>query len=634
MKLLYAEFHGLPGMPKLSLGLGGVNVLVGPNGSGKSTVLRVVKFALDLLSRKTVCCEIGEVESWLVFCSAELVFKSNGQELEHLVSGLFDTVSDQLHVKIKCEMGRFFIESLKCKSEVFITSAQTVEAIEDFRKVIHETNRLLEQAQAQLNMSPNHQPLIDELARIKETLEQQNIEYKLATECDILKPGTLPEAVARGILDDALVKTQFPAAVLVDSARNLDEIIPEFIKQMCEQQSGKSIDKRKFRSVHEELEHLLQHELDFHDSDGKKCLLVDGVDYRKASTGTRASLAYFGLTRFLNSTDFVIWDEPENGLHPTRRIRVLDLALQDPRQFLIATHALEFVPIFASDSRIYRCDSAYETEAENTTLSIQEITSRKDGFLLLEALGVQPARTLFTASVVLWVEGPTELVFYRHWLKQALKDEDLEEGFHYTIMHYGGGLISYLGVADDEQRHLAFDALSICRNIIIAVDSDLGAPIEGDVAQHLKPGVRLVKAEVDRLNISRPGSALFTMTGGREIENYLPPKALLHAASKCWQGYADHEDQIVAANFAFEQYQPFHKALEAFFKDAGITEKTLKNGEEHVRVHGQSLWGETNKVEMMRAALTMEGLEPTDLNWGFADELTKIVEFITRANAS
>ncbi|HHB1450980.1 TPA: ATP-dependent endonuclease, partial [Serratia odorifera] len=172
-----------------------------------------------------------------------------------------------------------------------------------------------------------------------------------------------------------------------------------------------------------------------HEADGEKCLSIDGVDYRRASSGTRVSLAYFGLTHFLNHTDFVIWDEPENGLHPTRRIRILDLIQQDPRQFLIATHALEFAPVFALDSKIYRCDSSYEEDAENTTLQVREVTSRKDGFLLLEALGVQPARTLFTANVVLWVEGPTELVFYRHWLKHALQGLDLEEGFHYTIMH-------------------------------------------------------------------------------------------------------------------------------------------------------------------------------------------------------
>ncbi|MGY3173841.1 putative ATP-dependent endonuclease of OLD family [Pseudomonas sp. TE12234] len=634
MKLLYAEFHGLPSIAKLSLELGGINALVGPNGSGKTTVLRVVKFALDLLSRRTVSCEIGEADSWLLFSSAELVFEGSKQALEHLVPGLFEVCSDRLHVKIKCEMGKFFIESLKSESEIFITSAHTVEAIEDLQSAIQEISRRIEEVQNQYNKNPHHQPIIDEMARLRSTLDQQNSKYELATQCEVMMPGTLPEVVARKILDEALSKTQFPAAVLVDSAKNLDEIIPEFIKKMCEQQSGKSADKKIFRTAHGELEHLLQHELDFHDSDGKKCLSVDGVDYRKASSGTRVSLAYFGLTRFLNSTDLVIWDEPENGLHPTRRIRVLDLILQDPRQFLIATHALEFAPIFAPDSKIYRCDSAYEEDAENTTLSVQEVTSRKDGFLLLEALGVQPARTLFTANVVLWVEGPTELVFYRHWLKKALQDKDLEEGFHYTIMHYGGGLISYLGVADDEQRQLAFDALSICRNIIIAVDSDLGGVVEGDAAQHLKPGARLIKTEVDRLNASRPGSALFCMTGGREIENYLPGGTLLYAASKCWQGYANHEAKIVVDDFSFGRYQPFHKALEAFFTAAGITTTTMKDGKEHVQVPGKSVWGDTNKVEMMRAALTMEALEPTDLLWGFSNELTRMVEFITKANAS
>lgn len=634
MKLLYAEFHGLPSITKLSLQLDGVNVFIGPNGSGKTTVLRVVKFALDLLARRTISGEIGDVESWLLFNSAELIFEGKDEALGHFVPEILEACSDKLHVKLKCETGKFFVESLKSGSEIHITRPQTTEALARLLDDALEIQNQLNAAQSSLSHNPHHQELIKEVARVQGILDEKNEEYDIATQCETIKPGGLPEVIAREVLDEALSKTQFPAAILVDAGQNLDEIIPEFIKRMCEEQSGKPAEKKRFRTAHKELGHLLQHEIDFHDSEGEKCLSVDGVDYRKASSGTRVSLAYFGLTRFLNPTDLVIWDEPENGLHPTRRIRVLDLILRDPRQFVVATHALEFAPIFAPDSRIYRCDSAYGEDAEHTTLSVQEVTSRKDGFLLLEALGVQPARTLFTANVVLWVEGPTELVFYRHWLKKALQDRDLEEGFHYTIMHYGGGLISYLGVADDQQRHLAFDALSICRNIIIAVDSDLSAPVEGDAAQYLKPGAQLVKAEVDRLNTSRPGSALFTMTGGREIENYLPPKALLHAASKCWQGYADHETDIVVDDFAFGQYQPFHKALDTFFMDAGITKTTMKDGIEHVHARGKSLWGDTNKVEMMRAALTMDELEPKDLRWGFSAELAKMVEFITRANGS
>lgn len=633
MKLRSAVFHGLPGIEKLYLEFDNVNAFVGPNGAGKTTILLLVKLALDMLSQKTVCGEIGDLPKWLLFRSVEMVFEDKEKCLENSMSEVLEMVSDELSVKIICNGSEFLIEHLKSDSEVHIVSAQSIVRIEDLRRTIEETERRIDETEKQL-AAANNQNTREELNRLKKACEDYSAELERISQCEIIKPGTLTEVYERSVLDEALGRTLFPAAVLVDSNKNIDNVIPEFISRMCNQQSGKPLEKKKFRVALENLGRLLQHEIDFHEIDDEKCLSIDGVDYRRASSGTRVSLAYFGLTQFLNPTDLVIWDEPENGLHPTRRIRILDLIQQDPRQFLIATHALEFAPIFAIDSKIYRCDSSYEEDADNTTLQVKEVTNRKDGFLLLEALGVQPARTLFTANVVLWVEGPTELVFYRHWLKHALQGEDLEEGFHYTIMHYGGGLISYLGVADDEHRELAFDALSICRNIIIAIDSDRDGVADGNDAQHLKPGARAVKAEVDRLNAGRPGSALFCVTKGREIENYLPPKALLHAAATCWQGYADHKAKFSVDDFVCGQHEPFHKALETFFVGAGITKSKVKNNVEYTHAHGKSLWGEANKVAMMRAALTFEGLNPEDMLWEFSRELDQMVRFITRANAS
>ncbi|WP_296258866.1 MULTISPECIES: ATP-dependent nuclease [unclassified Pseudomonas] len=633
MKLRSAVFHGLPGVERLRLEFDNVNAFVGPNGAGKTTILLVVKLALDILSRKTVCGDIGDVPGWLSFRSVEMVFEDEEKCLASSMSDVLELVSDELSVKIICNGSEFFIEYLKSDSELHIVSAQSMVKIEDLRLTIEETERRIDETERQLS-STNNPSTREELNRLKKSFEDYSAELERVSQCEIIKPGALTEVVERSVLDDALNNTLFPSAVLVDSNKNIDNVIPDFIRRMCDQQSGKPVEKRKFRSALEDLGRLLQHEIDFHEIDGEKCLSIDGVDYRRASSGTRVSLAYFGLTQFLNPTDLVIWDEPENGLHPTRRIRILDLIQQDPRQFLIATHALEFAPIFAIDSKIYRCDSSYEEDAENTTLQVKEVTNRKDGFLLLEALGVQPARTLFTANVVLWVEGPTELVFYRHWLKYALQGTDLEEGFHYTIMHYGGGLIAYLEIADDEHRELAFDALSICRNVIIAIDSDRDGVVDGNNAERLKPGARAVKAEVDRLNASRPGSALFCVTKGREIENYLPPKALLHAAATCWQGYADHKTKFSVDDFVCGQHEPFHKALEAFFVGAGISTSKVKNDIEYTHAHGKSLWGEANKVAMMRAALTFEGLEPEDMLWEFSHELDQMVRFITQANAT
>lgn len=636
MKLFSAVFSGLPGAKQpIKIECDDVNVFVGPNGAGKSTVLKILKFSLDLLARKTVGGLIGEVENWLVFETAELIFKGGSQSFSHFLPDLLDTCTDELLVKIRCQDGRFYIEDIESGSKVAVLLARPKEEIDDFQSACHETQRRIDEIEHHLNTSSNNANnanLRQEQSQLREQLKIQIISYEASMQCEIIKPGTFTEDIGREVLDSALAKSNFPAAIMVDSEKAIDDAIPKLIEKMCLLKAGKRLDNKRYKAAHIQLQHLLQHEVDFYEKDDERYLTVNGVDYRKASSGTRVTLAYFGLTDLLAATDIVIWDEPENGLHPTRRIRVLDLIQADPRQFFIATHALEFAPIFAPKGTIFRCDSHYEDDAEYPTLSVRQINGRSEGFLLLEALGVQPARTLFTANVVIWVEGPTELVFYRHWLKKVLQPKGLEEGFHYTIMHYGGGLISYLGVADPEHMQQAFDALSICRNLIVIVDSDLRAAVDGEIHEHLKSGARRVKEQIDSLNATRPGSALFSATAGREIENYLPPRVLLHAASKCWQGYEAYKENLVVDKFRFGQYDSFEDALEDFLVDSGVTKRVVKDKAEHDVVIGKSRWGAVNKVEMMRAALTIEELEPTDLLWGFADELSKIVDFVIQAS--
>lgn len=634
MKLLHATFKGLVGIEKMDLAFNDVNVFVGPNGAGKSTVLNVLKFSLDLLARHTAGGLVVEIEEWLVFETAELIFEGHSNSFSHFVPDILEAVTDKLVVTLRCQDGRFYLESLRSETETIFLLPRPVEEVHDAKVAMQGVESSIAEYERLIASNPSNHAARAELAQLRESLKATADRYEEAMQCEMIKAGRVTEDIDRGLIDGALAATNFPAAVIVESGKAIEEAIPRLIETMCELKSGKRSQNRQFEADHSRLEHLLQHDADFYERAERKYLTIDGVDYRKSSSGTQVSLAYFGLTNFLRPNDIVIWDEPENGLHPTRRIRILDLILSDERQFFIATHALEFAPVFALRGKIFRCDSDYEEDAGNPTLSITEVVGRKEEFLLLEALGVQPARTLFTASVVIWVEGPTELVFYRHWLTKALQQDGLEEGFHYTIMHYGGGLISYLGVADEIQMHHAFDALSICRKMIITVDSDLREAVQGDIDLHLKPGALKVKEQVAHLNQERPGAGLFSVTGGREIENYLPPRVLLHAASQCWDGYRKHEEKLVADDFSFGQYDSFENALESFFIKAGAL-KTVTGGEvEHLVGAGKTQWGAVNKVEMMRAALTYENLEPSDLSWGFSNELARMVTFIKQANAS
>jgi predicted ATP-dependent endonuclease of OLD family len=85
----------------------------------------------------------------------------------------------------------------------------------------------------------------------------------------------------------------------------------------------------------------------------------------------------------------------------------------DARQYILATHAPEFAPVSTNKGKVFRCTGTYTNDTTEIHLSINLAADRRDAFTVLEALGVHPSRTLFTANVVIWVEGPTELLLKR-----------------------------------------------------------------------------------------------------------------------------------------------------------------------------------------------------------------------------
>lgn len=275
---------------------------------------------------------------------------------------------------------------------------------------------------------------------------------------------------------------------------------------------------------------LLQAVPDLYDSGGKQELLINGIGYQFASFGTRLCLTFFLLMQARTSNCIVLWDEPESGLHPTRRTGVLEVMLESDLQFVLASHATEFAPIFEAQVRVFGCRSTHDETQGKISLRLDPVDNRKAAFAVLESLGALPSRALFTADVVIWVEGPTELAFFRHWLTPRLRPKGYFEGFHYTFMHYGGALISYMEVDDESHAHSTFDLLSMCRHPLVIVDSDLRQPPSNpNDPSLLKKGARRIYDDVEALNTEKPGSAEFIWTRGREIENFLPEVAILHA---------------------------------------------------------------------------------------------------------
>src|SRR5436190_5125547 len=104
---------------------------------------------------------------------------------------------------------------------------------------------------------------------------------------------------------------------------------------------------------------------------------------------------------------------------------------------------------------------------ENHATHVRRIVSAQQRWDAARELGARASDIVQSNSAV-WVEGPSDRIYLNHWMRAM--DQSLVEGVHYSILFYGGKVLSHFTAEHDPEVNDLVSMLAANRNSAIIMD--------------------------------------------------------------------------------------------------------------------------------------------------------------------